>query len=168
VGGARVAKDSLRIRAFGSYDELDAELGRASAALGDRHPEVAQLLLRLQHELFVVRAELATPATAAAPAHRIEERHVRRLEADTDQFSAAVEPVHTFVLPRGNASGTSLHVCRTVARRAERDLWSLSDVEPVRPELLQWGNRLSDLLFAVALTVNRTEGFVETPPDYTV
>ena len=168
MGGARIAKDSRRIRAFGAYDELDAELGRTCALLGAEHPEVGQLLLRLQHELFVARAELATPPTAKPPAHLIAARHVERLEKDTDRFSEAVEPVHTFVLPRGGPAGSSLHVCRTLSRRAERELWSLHEEAPLRPELLQWANRLSDLLFAVALTVNRAEGFEETPPDYTI
>jgi cob(I)alamin adenosyltransferase len=168
VGGSRVAKESDRIRAFGSFDELGAHLGRASAALEAHHPEVVLLLLRLQHELFVAQSELATPPGAPPPPRRIEERHVERLESDIDRFSATFEPVHTFVLPRGKQAGAELHVARTVARRAERDLWNLHRSEPQRSETLRWANRMSDLLFALALSVNRADGVREIPPDYSV
>jgi cob(I)alamin adenosyltransferase len=166
VGGARIGKDSPRIRAFGTLDELGAQLGVAGANLPGGFPEVAQLLLRLQHELSVAQAELATPPGAPAATHRIAARHVERLEDEIDQYSATFEPVHTFVLPRGNRGGAHLHVARTISRRAEREMWALHQVEPLRPEILQWINRLSDLLFALALSVNRHEGYVETPPDY--
>ncbi|MCI4331082.1 MAG: cob(I)yrinic acid a,c-diamide adenosyltransferase [Thermoplasmata archaeon] len=168
VGGSRVAKDSERIRAFGSLDELGASLGRASATLGEGHPAVSELLLRLQHELYIAQAELATPSPASAPSPQILERHVARLESDIDRFSATFEPVHTFVLARGKRAGSELHVARTVARRAERDLWALHRLEPQRSELLRWTNRMSDLLFALALSVNRAEGVHEVPPDYSV
>lgn len=72
------------------------------------------------------------------------------------------------MLARGAGGGASLHVARTVARRAERELWSLNRLEPLRPELLRWLNRLSDLLFALALAVNRSNGLREIPPDYTI
>jgi cob(I)alamin adenosyltransferase len=95
-------------------------------------------------------------------------RHVQRLEAETDRLSATLDPVHSFVLPRGAAGGAHLQYARTVARRAERDLWTLHGEEPQREALLQWANRLSSLLFALALNVNRAQGFVEIPPDYSV
>ncbi len=129
---------------------------------------MAALLVRLQHELFVAQAELATPATKTALAHRIEARHVSGLEHEIDRYSSTFEPVHTFVLPRGSKAGAALHVSRTIARRAERELWRLHRIEPQRPELLQWANRLSDLLFALALSVNRREGHREIAPDYAV
>ena len=79
-----------------------------------------------------------------------------------------LEPRHSFVLPRGGPGGAQLQYARAVARRAERDLWSLHTEEPQREELLRWANRLSSLLFALALGVNRAEGFAEISPDYTV
>jgi cob(I)alamin adenosyltransferase len=118
--------------------------------------------------LFIAQAEIAAAPPSPPAAHRIEERHVRRLEEEIDRYSAPLEPMHSFVLPRGGKGGAELHVCRTVARRAERALWSLHRESPVRPELLQWSNRLSDLLFALALWVNRSERFSEVAPDYTV
>lgn len=93
---------------------------------------------------------------------------MERLEAETDRLSSALDPVHSFVLPRGAPGAAHLHYTRTVARRAERDLWALHAEEPQREELLRWANRVSSLLFALALTVNRAEGFPEISPDYTV
>jgi cob(I)alamin adenosyltransferase len=168
VGGARVAKDSARIASFGSYDELGAQLGRVEVTLPPGLTRPRTVVRRLQHELYVAQSELATPSTAAPPAHRIEARHVSRLESETDEFSAMFDPIHTFVLPRGSAGAAELHVARATARRAERALWSLHRLEPQRPELLQWANRLGDLLFAMALSVNHELGVPEVPPDYTV
>jgi cob(I)alamin adenosyltransferase len=93
---------------------------------------------------------------------------VRRLEADIDRYSARLDPLHSFVLPRGTRAGAQLHVCRTTARRAERSLWRLNRESPLRPELLQWSNRLSDLLFALALTVNRSQKVTEIGPNYSI
>jgi cob(I)alamin adenosyltransferase len=126
------------------------------------------LFVRLQHELYVAMSELAAPPEAKPPAHRIGARHVAGLEAAIDEYSAAIEPVHAFVLPRGTPAGAAIHVARTVSRRAERELWTLHAESPQRPELLQWANRLSDLLFAVALVVNRRAGFVEQAPNYAI
>jgi cob(I)alamin adenosyltransferase len=168
VGGTRVAKDAPRIRAFGTLDELGATLGFAQGLLPESTEPVRALLLRLQHELFVAQSEVATAPGRSPPAHRIEARHVARLESELDQFSGALDPLHSFVLPRGAGGGAALHVCRTVARRAEREMWELNRLEPQRPELMQWLNRLSDLLFALALTVNRTQGIREIAPDYSV
>ncbi|MCI4324487.1 MAG: cob(I)yrinic acid a,c-diamide adenosyltransferase [Thermoplasmata archaeon] len=167
-GGARVEKTSPRIRAFGTYDELGAALGVAEAALPSSESEVRELLVRLQHQLFVAMSELATPPSAKPPAHRIGARHVTELEAEIDKYAGTIEPVHAFVLPRGTPAGATLHMARTVSRRAERELWTLEDEAEQRDELLQWANRLSDLLFAVALVVNRRAGFVEVSPNYSI
>jgi cob(I)alamin adenosyltransferase len=78
------------------------------------------------------------------------------------------DPVSTFVLARGGAAATQLHVARTVARRAEREIWALHRIEPVAGPLARWINRVSDLLFAMALSLNRSSGFSETSPDYTI
>ncbi|HEV8050587.1 MAG TPA: cob(I)yrinic acid a,c-diamide adenosyltransferase [Thermoplasmata archaeon] len=167
-GGGRVEKTSPRIAAFGTFDELGSFLGAAEAALPAGETDVRALLLRLQHQLYVAMSELATPPTAKPPAHRIGARHVTELEAAIDRYAGSIEPVHAFVLPRGTPAGAAIHVARTVARRAERALWELHEEAPQREELLQWANRLSDLLFAVALVVNRTAGFAEISPDYAV
>ena len=167
MGGSRVGKDSSRVRTYGTYDELVAHFGVAEAALVNR-PEEQALLRRLSHETFLAMSELATPPAAKPPLHRLVTRHVERLELDIDRLSRGVEPLHSFVLPRGGAGGAELHVARAVARRAERELWTLHREEPQRHEVLQWANRLSSLLFALALSVNRTAGFTELAPDYSV
>ena len=168
AGGVRVAKDSPRIRAFGSYDEVGAHLGLALASLGPGAQPFRGEVERLRHELFIAQAELAAAPGGSPPAHRIEARHVRRLEQEIDQFTSMVDPMKSFVLPGGNLPGAELHVARTVARRAERELVALNRLEPVPESLLQWANRLGDLLYALALALNRSEGFAETAPDYSV
>lgn len=168
AGGPRVDKDAPRIRAYGTLDELGAHLGLAVADLPAGLTDLKEVLRRLEHELYVAQAELARDPSAVADAHRIEDRHVRRLEADIDRWDADHAPLHSFVLPGGSRSAAELHVCRTVARRAERELWTLNRTEPVRPELLVWANRLSDLLFALALAANSKQSVREVPPDYTV
>ncbi len=90
------------------------------------------------------------------------------LEHEIDRWDAAHPPLTTFVLAGGSPAAAAFHVARTVARRAERDLWALHRTEPVRSELLEWSNRLSDLLFAAALAANDALGVAEVPPDYSV
>jgi cob(I)alamin adenosyltransferase len=143
-------------------------MGRAAAELPPARSDLAELIVRLQHELFIAQAELATPPGGAMPRHRIADRHVERLEKDIDRLMATFDPVSSFVLARGGPSAAELHIARTVARRAERELWALHRIEPISEVLLRWINRLSDLLFAMALSLNRSQGFGETPPDYTV
>ncbi|MCI4346358.1 MAG: cob(I)yrinic acid a,c-diamide adenosyltransferase [Thermoplasmata archaeon] len=168
VGGTRVAKESPRIEAFGSFDELNAHLGRAAAFLPEGAASHRELLVRLQHELFLAAAELASPPGSRRDARTIGPGHVERLEHEIDRLTAEIPPQRSFVLPRGGTAATEVHVARTVARRAERALWALHRVEPQRETLLAWTNRLSDLLFALALAINRELEFVELPPDYSV
>lgn len=168
VGGVRVGKDSPRIRAFGTLDELGAHLGLVRSSLGpDAQPLFLQLT-RLQHELFIAQSELAVAPGASPPAHQIEARHVERLEHEIDTATASLDPLKSFVLPGGSETGARLHVARAVARRAEREVWALHRSEPVPGPLLQWLNRLNDLLFALALGANREARVTEIPPDYTV
>jgi cob(I)alamin adenosyltransferase len=166
--GGRVDKDSPRIRAYGTFDELGAHLGQVEAGLPPALTELHQLVRRLEHELFVAQSELAVGPGGRPPAHRIEARHVQGLEREIDRWDAAHPELTTFVLAGGSSSAAGLHVARTVARRAERELWALHRIEPQRPELLEWTNRLSDLLFAVALAANHALGVAEVAPDYSV
>ena len=166
AGGARVEKDSPRIRVYGTFDELGAQLGLVSAELPPTLADVRATLLRVEHELYIAQSELAVAPGGKPPAHRIEARHVHRLEEDIDRYDAAHPELRSFVLPRGSKAAAQLHIARTVARRAERELWTLHRAEPQRPELLEWTNRLSDLLFALALAVNHALGVAEVPPDY--
>ena len=167
-GGSRVDKDSARVRAYGTYDELGAILGLVESELPAEPAELKAVVHRLQSELYIAQSELATPSGGSAPRHRIEARHVNQLEADIDRFEASHPPIHSFVLSGGSRPGALLHLARTVARRAEREVWALHRTEALSPELLRWANRLSGLLFALAVAVNRTLGVAEVPPDYSV
>jgi cob(I)alamin adenosyltransferase len=166
AGGARVDKDSARIRAYGSFDELGSQLGVVEADIPSQLADLAAAIRRVEHELYIAQSELAVAPTAKPPAHRIEARHVVRLERDIDTFDGQHPELRSFVLPRGSRLAAHLHVARTVARRAERELWALNRIEPQREELLQWTNRLSDLLFAMALAANHSLGVTEVAPDY--
>jgi cob(I)alamin adenosyltransferase len=168
AGGSRVEKDSARIRAYGAYDELGSQIGLTAAELPPTLADARALLQRLGHELFIAQSELAAPPGHVGSTPRIEARHVSRLEAEIDRFDAAHPPLTTFVLPGGSSAAGYLHVCRAISRRAERELWTLHRAEPQRPELLQWANRLSDLLFALALAANHSMGVAEVAPDYSV
>ena len=167
-GGSRVDKDSARVRAYGTYDELGAILGLVEAELPPEPSEIRSIVRRLQSELYIAQGELATPSGSGAPSHRIEARHVERLEADIDRFEDSHARLRSFVLSGGSRPGALLHLARTVARRAEREIWSLRRTETVSPELLRWSNRVSGLLFALALATNRALGVPEVPPDYSV
>jgi len=168
AGGARVDKDSLRVHAYGSFDELGAVLGLVEVELPPELVQIRAIVRRLQHELYIAQAQLATPPGGHPPKHRIEARHVERIESDIEKLKSSHARLRSFVLSGGSRPGALLHISRTIARRAERELWSLHRAEPLPPELLSWTNRLSGLLFALALATNRALGVAETPPDYSV
>ncbi|MGI0053353.1 MAG: cob(I)yrinic acid a,c-diamide adenosyltransferase, partial [Thermoplasmata archaeon] len=164
----RIGKDAPRLGAYGTLDELAAQLGLAEAMLpsGPAAGAHRALLLRLQHQLFTAMSELARAPSAGPPAHLLTGVHVAGLEREIDRLSGSVPPLTNFVLPRGSPGASATHVARTVARRAERELVRLHRIEPVREDLLKWLNRLSDLLFALALVLNQEAGEPEIAPDY--
>ena len=159
-GGQRVSKDDLRVRAYGTVDEANAVLGVARAA--GPGPEIDAVLERLQHHLFDLGAELATPpqASSGAVAHapRVARAWVDALERDIDRFEDALPPLRTFILPGGTPAASALHLARTVLRRAEREIVTLGAREPLNPELLRFVNRVSDLLFVLARAANHAAG----------
>lgn len=168
AGGARVAKDSPRVRAYGAYDELGGLLGLVDVELPKELTEIHRVVRRLQSELYIAQAELATPPGDPSPRHRIQERHVDRLEEDIHRFKESHRHLKSFVLSGGSRPAALLQIARTIARRAEREVWALHRTEPLSPSLLKWANRLSGLLFALALATNRALGVAEIPPDYSV
>jgi len=154
AGGQRVPKDSLRIGAYGTVDELNAFLGVArvtAAGLVGRQARLAPLaliLLRVQHELFNLGSILATlPEDVHPKQARITEADVARLESEIDRMNAELPGLRSFVLPGGSRLEAELHVCRTVCRRAERELVTLGRSEPIPAEAIRYLNRLSDALF---------------------
>jgi len=156
--GERVPKDSPRIEAYGTVDELNSAIGVAMAA--GLHPAVAVPLARIQNELFHLGADLCVPEEAkeTRPVPRIEARHVDALEALMDELSETLPPLDNFVLPGGSAGSAQLHLARTICRRAERRVLTLSRSEPVGPETVRYLNRLSDALFVLARAENARRG----------
>jgi cob(I)alamin adenosyltransferase len=159
--GTRVSKADGRVAAYGDVDELNAWLGFARSS--PFPADVDRMLEQIQRDLFAVGARLADPR------HRIAERvtkaavtpeDVARLEGWIDRLEEELEPLRRFILGGGAPGGASLHVARTVCRRAERAMVALGP-DAFEPELLVYVNRLSDLLFVMARAVNRRAGIAE-------
>ena len=157
-GGARVPKDSARIEAYGTVDELNSAIGVALA--GGLVPEVAGPLERIQNDLFHLGADLCIPEEdkARTPSPRVEQRHVDELERLMDRLSEDLAPLENFVLPGGSRGAAALHLARTVCRRAERLVIALSREEAVGPFTIAYVNRLSDALFVMARFENHRRG----------
>lgn len=157
-GGQRVPKDSPRIVAYGTVDELNSALGVALASGLDARLE--NELARIQNELFHLGSDLCIleEDKARMPVPRIEPRHVTRLEQLMDELSTALTPLENFILPGGSLGAAQLHVARTVCRRAERLLLTLARVETISAETLRYLNRLSDALFVMARYENLKRG----------
>ncbi len=158
-GGGPYPKDSERIEAYGTVDELNSLLGCAHVELTTHDSDLAKNLLEIQKQLFVVGAELATVnPTPEMAAGFIQQKQVQALELQIDAWEKELEPLKKFILPGGNRPAALLHLGRTVCRRAERHVVTLSHDLAVRPELLTFLNRLSDWLFVLARLVNRRAG----------
>jgi len=161
LGGRRVRKDDLRVEAIGSVDEVNAALGivRVELSRGGDAPEgLDEEIGEIQHRLFDLGAELAASSAGEVRAGALGESHVARLESLIDGYEAQLEPLRAFILPGGSPAASQLHLARCICRRCERRLVQLMAVETVRGEVLQYMNRLSDLLFVLARVVNRANG----------
>jgi cob(I)alamin adenosyltransferase len=166
VGGRRVPKDSPRIEAYGTIDELNSVIGLArvfnAESQGDNHEWLDGVLRRLQSELFDLGSELATPDDAAYEGmFRVGDGQVTALERLIDECQKDLEPLKSFVLPGGGRVGGFLHQARTVCRRAERRILELSRAEAVSEWPLKYVNRLSDLLFVLSRWVGKHLGETE-------
>lgn len=149
--GTRVTKDHPRLQAYGEVDELNSQIGLVNAY---GPPEAfQQLLVRVQHDLFDLGAELVVPGYEALPKARIE-----ALEERIDELNQELGPLKEFILPGGSLAGAQAHIARTVCRRAERAVYALGRQEEVSPTPLTYLNRLSDLLFMVARAINQRDG----------
>lgn len=160
-GSGRVRKDDVRVEAMGTVDELNAALGVVRMELarsGTAPADLDPLLAQLQHRLFDLGAELATPSPAEGGTNLVNDAHIAALEAAIDRYDAQLEPLREFILPGGVPAAAQLHLARCVCRRAERRLVQMISREPVRGQLLRFLNRLSDLLFVLARVVNRANG----------
>jgi cob(I)alamin adenosyltransferase len=169
AGGQRVPKDSPRIEAYGTVDELNAFLGAArvtAAEVAATKPDLAPLvpiLLRVQHELFNLGSILATfPEDVHPKQARITDADAARLEVEIDRMNAELPALRSFVLPGGSRLNADLHICRTVCRRAERAVVALSRSETIPPEAVRYLNRLGDALFVWSRWASHVTGAAET------
>jgi cob(I)alamin adenosyltransferase len=149
--GARVGKDSLRVESYGTVDELNSLVGLVLASkLPD---EIRSTLTRIQHELFDLGGELCMPGTVLIPSS-----YTDALEQDLDALNQSLPPLKDFILPGGSESAARCHLARTVCRRAERRLVSLSHEEELNQASIRYLNRLSDYLFVASRVIARSDG----------
>lgn len=161
-GGARVPKDELRIRAYGTLDELNAVLGMVLAEPGVSQ-ELQLSFRRIQSELFLLGAELATPRGKSLKMDLLDSSPITALENEIDAMEVQMKPLQTFILPGGTKPSALTHFARTVSRRAEREVVSLNRSEPLRPVVMQYLNRLSDYFFVSARFLNFLAQVVDIP-----
>ncbi len=151
--GRRVAKHDLRVEAYGTVDETNGVIGLARL---HTEGDADAMLSRIQNDLFDLGADLCTPETGrkAEGALRIAESQVERLEREIDAMNAELQPLQSFILPGGTPAAAYLHLARTVARRAERVMTRLGEIEPLNPVTIRYINRVSDHLFVLARFLN--------------
>jgi len=149
--GSRVAKDDARVEAYGTVDELNCAIGTILSAANLPQP-IAATLIEVQHDLFDLGGELCIPASRAISAQQ-----VTRLETTLDAYNEPLPALREFILPGGGPAAAACHLARTIARRAERRVWTLASKEAVSAELTHYLNRLSDLLFVLARVLARHE-----------
>jgi cob(I)alamin adenosyltransferase len=169
IGGKRVSKTSLRIIAYGLVDELNSHIGLVISLLSlrdkDLFGDIVNLLISVQNELFVIGCDLADPRNPAELSSnsqkkppRVEKNMILHLENTIDKFETKLTPITYFILPGGSAESSSIHISRSVARRAEIAAITLSRNEIINPNIIVYLNRLSDLLFVCARLVNHYLG----------
>ena len=165
VGGKRVPKDSARIDAYGTIDELNSIVGLARVFneecldAGEGHRFLDGVLCRIQDELFDIGSELATPPEFFQDGmYRVGEEEITRIEKLIDQCQEDLEPLNSFILPGGGRVGAYLHQCRTVCRRAEREILRVSRTEDINDRVIKYINRLSDLFFVLSRWIAKQTG----------
>ncbi|MEI6649143.1 MAG: cob(I)yrinic acid a,c-diamide adenosyltransferase [Actinomycetes bacterium] len=159
---SRTSKNDPRLEAYATVDEANSAIGVALALGNISDPQVSALLIRIQNDLFDVGADLCTPVidSPATEPLRVLESQITYLENQIDHYNGSLEPLRSFILPSGTAGAALLHVARTVVRRAERRTWSAihSFGSGVNPLTAKYLNRLSDLLFVLARSDNKSDG----------
>ncbi|CAB4627087.1 MAG: cob(I)yrinic acid a,c-diamide adenosyltransferase [Actinobacteria bacterium] len=157
----RVRKDDSRLEAYADVDEANSAIGVALAT-GELSEDITTLLTRIQNELFDVGADLCTPIVEnpAHPPLRVVQSYVDDLEAACDSYNEHLQPLNSFVLPAGTPAAASLHLARTIVRRAERAAWTAKSehLDAVNELTATYLNRLSDLLFILARVANNNAG----------
>ena len=165
VGGKRVPKDSARVDAYGTIDELNSIVGLARVFneecldAGEGHRFLDSVLCRIQDELFDIGSELATPPEFFQDGmYRVGEEEITQIEKLIDQCQQDLEPLNSFILPGGGRVGAYLHQCRTVCRRAEREILRVSRTEDINDRVIKYINRLSDLFFVLSRWIAKQTG----------
>ena len=160
--GSRVLKHSLRPQAYGTVDELNASLGLVFLCLDNKKDEnvfndIKVLIRGIQNDLFDLGADLSTPLSKAKQNYkplRITENQIIKIEEKIDEYNDELKPLNSFILPGGSEAASLIHLSRTIARRAERDVSLLSSEEEINKNSLVYLNRLSDLLFVLSRVLN--------------
>ena len=153
-GGGRVLKSHPRVAAYGTLDETNSTLGLALSFLPSSETNIISQLTRVQNELFQAGSELATQEGAKNPCALVGASEIEALEKEIDSMESQLDPLQNFILPGGSSAGAAIHVARTMVRRAERECVQLSQMEKIRPEVIQYLNRLSDYLFVMGRFTN--------------
>jgi len=162
-GGERVSKNNLRLNAYGSIDELNSFLGLAVIEVTNN--EIKNVLKDLQNKLFVLGSDLATPETeknAKLKITRLPDSYITDTEKTIDKFEAQLDELKNFILPGGSKGSAILHVCRTISRRAEREVVALKNTEHIGENIVIFLNRLSDLFFVLSRFENKYSDIPDT------
>ncbi len=162
-GGERVPKNSPRIEAYGTIDELNSYIGLTITE--SKSEEVKELLNTIQNQLFTVGSDLATPLNEKTEKYdipRVPEEYFENAEKQIDRFEEELEPLKNFILPGGSRAAAMLNICRTICRRAERRVVALNNSEKVGENIIIFLNRLSDLFFVLARYENMISGIPDT------
>lgn len=155
IGGTRIRKSDKQLEAYGTVDELNAEIGLLRTYIEDAHD--SQMLLSIQHRLFVVGSILASDPNRidVSKIGKISAENVKQIEEEIDAINAKITELRSFVIPGGCRAAAIAHICRTVCRRAERRIYAFTDEQhPVSKEVLEFVNRLSDYFFILSRKVN--------------
>ncbi|KJF26791.1 cob(I)yrinic acid a,c-diamide adenosyltransferase [Clostridium aceticum] len=156
--GKRVKKDDIRVESYGTIDELSTVLGFARNYIEDE--KIIEIIYRVQRELFDVAGQLATSNDSKFP-QKIQDHHISFLESIIDDYSAKIENINAFIIPGTGKASASLHMARTVCRRAERRILTLSTQAAVDPLLIKYINRLSDVIYIIARYLEKELKYVE-------
>ncbi len=159
-GGDRVAKDDLRIEAYGTTDELNAFIAQLISQLdNDTH---INFLVGVQNNIFVMGSMLSMPANKSFGIPEIAEEDIEDIEDEIDNLEQSLEALKNFILPLGDAGVSACHICRTVSRRAERRVVTLAEAEEINPLIQKYLNRLSDYFFVLARTITKEKGLLDS------
>lgn len=165
IDGSRILKSDLRIMAYGEVDEANSHIGLTISKIKGNliFDDLEKILLEIQHDLFVLGAELANPQNTKDDKMLVKKEMITNIESYIDKFESELAPISFFILPGGTVESSLLHICRTVVRRAERTAVALSREQKINQDILVYLNRLSDLLFVLARVTNNRQNCNDIP-----